>query len=431
MFQGFVKGVLGGGVLAVLGLAVVSQLAPAPETAVVTSQNTPTGSETAPAAAPAVPPETDPAPVDPATPETAEVPAEVPAAAEPAMAEPTPLTDTPPANPQMDAPATPAAPEASDTPAEPGAADPQPATSAAGDQPAAPQSEPAPAAGDAPAPAPDAAPAPLAPSTLADDAPSTLAPAGSLADQAGAVTTGRLPSIGGAAEEPGVSPQSPATLKYARAFAGANGKPLFVILLRDIGAAGMDRAQLAALPFPVSFVIDPAAPDAAEAARTYRDAGQEVLMLATGIPEGATAGDLEQTFQSHAAILPETVALIDTAASGFQDNRPLSSLVVPLIKAQGRGLVTFDRGLNAADQVARREDVPAAVIFRSLDGEGETVPLIRRYLDRATFKAAQEGKVVVIGDTRAETVAAILEWKIEGRAANVTLAPLTAVMSVN
>jgi len=103
---------------------------------------------------------------------------------------------------------------------------------------------------------------------------------------------------------------------------------------------------------------------------------------------------------------------------------------VPIIKDQGRGLVTFDAGLNAADQVARREDVAAAVIFRDLDGAGEDTPLIRRYLDRAAFKAAQEGRVVVVGTTRPETIAALIEWSIEGKGAAVALAPITAVLAV-
>ena len=153
-------------------------------------------------------------------------------------------------------------------------------------------------------------------------------------------------------------------------------------------------------------------------------------MLATGIPEGATPGDLEQTFQSLAATLPEAVGVIDQAAGGFQGNRPLATQVVPILTAQGRGLVTFDAGLNAADQEARRAALPSAMVFRRLDAEGEATATIRRYLDRAAFKAAQEGRVVVLGDTRPETVAALLEWAVEGRAASVALAPITAVMTV-
>ena len=136
---------------------------------------------------------------------------------------------------------------------------------------------------------------------------------------------------------------------------------------------------------------------------------------------GATAADLEQTFQANAATLPETVAVLDLAVGGFQDDRPLATLVVPAIGAQGRGVLTYDRGLNAADQVARREGVPSAVAFRDLDAEGEDAQKIRRYLDRAAFKAAQEGRVVVVGSTRPETIAAVMEWTVEGRASSVAL----------
>jgi hypothetical protein len=262
-------------------------------------------------------------------------------------------------------------------------------------------------------------------------APSLLKPVariGSVPD----VATNTLPHVGdppkdqaaSGAEAPAESP----IRKYARYFDGAGGKPLFTILLQDVGAAGMDRTELAKLPFPVTFVVDPLASDAKAAAQVYRDAGQEVLILANGIPAGATAGDVAQTFQTLQDILPETVGVIDEATLGFQDNRALASLVLPVIADQGRGLVTYDRGLNAADQIARRDGLPAAVIFRKLDGAGESQPIIRRYLDRAAFKAAQEGAVVVIGDTKADTVAALLQWTIEGKASTVTLAPVTAVM---
>ena len=257
------------------------------------------------------------------------------------------------------------------------------------------------------------------------------------------VTVGRLPTITAPAAEaaPGTTsgaetadaapPDDRPLARFARSFDNPAAKPLFAILLVDPGGDGVERGAFASLPFPVSFVIDPLDPGAAEAARIYRAAGQEVAMLATGIPQGATAADLEQTFQAHAATLPEALAVVDLPDGGFQQDRPLASQVVPIIASQGRGLVTFDRGLNAADQVARRAEAPSASIFRILDGEGEDAAAMRRLLDRAAFRAAQQGRVTVIGSARPETVAVLLEWAVEGRATSVALAPLSAVMSAD
>lgn len=345
--------------------------------------------------------------------------------------------------PQEPAPAAPAAP--GDVLAQPG----QPAGSA---QPETlPEIAPAEKEGSLPAPEaaepepepePEAQPEPSPPPTLAEDQP-TLPGAKPLEDKVPTnvmdkdvpgVKVGNLPQIGDKAgadvtTEPDLAlpDDLPPVQRFARDFT-PEGKPLFAILLRDVGAEGLSRDELAALPFAVSFVIDPLAPDAAEASMTYRAAGQEVVMLANGIPQGATAGDVETSFATLARVLPESVALIDQDLGGFQDQRPLASLILPVIAGQGRGLVTYDRGLNAADQIARRDGLPSAVIFRKLDGEGESRQTIRRYLDRAAFKAAQEGAVVVIGESTPETVAAILEWTVEGKAATVSLAPITAVM---
>ncbi len=153
-------------------------------------------------------------------------------------------------------------------------------------------------------------------------------------------------------------------------------------------------------------------------------------MLGSGIPKGAKANDLEQTFQANGQVLPQAVAVMDPGLGGFQNSRTLAALVVPLIKTQGRGVLTLEGGLNAADQVARRDGVPAAVIFRVLDGAGESVPVIRRYLDRAAFKAAQEGQVLVLGSTKPDTISALMEWALEGRGSPVALAPVTAVLAV-
>lgn len=284
--------------------------------------------------------------------------------------------------------------------------------------------------------APDAALPGIAATEEAKEAASTLLPEPGLENATDGVTTGRLPAISAdpapEAEAEATAP-APADLpplqRFARDFENPGGKPLFALLLIDPGTPELDRAALAALPFPVTFAIDPLSDSAAAAAALYRGAGQEVVTLATGIPAGAKASDLEQTFAAYEQRLPEAVALMDITEGGFQDDRGLASEVVPLVKAQGRGLVTFDRGLNAADQVARREGLPAALVFRSLDQDGEDSPLIRRYLDRAAFKAAQEGKVLVVGTSRPETVAALIEWSVEGRASSVALAPLTAVLS--
>ncbi len=270
--------------------------------------------------------------------------------------------------------------------------------------------------------------------TLGDG--STLVPDTGLDGQVVGVVTNRLPRVGDAkAAEPTAKDlvlQTQAGLPiaaFARAFSPEAGKPKFAILLRDIGAAGMARDEAARLPFAVTFVIDPAAPDAAEAARVYRAAGQEVMILLASPPEGATAGDLEQSLQALAQELPETVAMLDAAVGGLQENRVLATQAIPILQAQGRGIVTFDKGLGAVDQVAAREGLAHASIFRDVDRAGEGAPAIRRYLDRAAFKAAQEGQVVVIGQTRPETVAAILEWMVEGRGSSVQLAPITAVMA--
>ncbi len=287
---------------------------------------------------------------------------------------------------------------------------------------------PADAPGDGAAIAPPAESASEAP-----DAPTPPQPG--LTGEVAGVTTGRLPSIGSDAPPPPAEDALPSVdaglplARYAAPFENPANKPLYAVLLIDDGKAAIDRAALAALSVPVTLVLDPTAADADKLAALYRGADKEVAMLATAIPAGAKPSDLEVTFETHAKALPEAVAVVDLPQDGFQNNRALASALVPVVKAQGRGLVTFDKGLNAGDQVARREAVPAARIFRELDGEGEAAPLIRRYLDRAAFKAAQDGQVVVLGHATPEMIAALTEWALEGRAGSVALAPLSAVLA--
>lgn len=451
MVRNFVTGVVVGGVVAAGGLVVASQIAPIkvkpkvelaaveqPETSASPRPTEPV--DTPPlAVAPsdAQPKIADPAPV-------ATAPAEID---EPLLKPLTKADAPPPASvvPDLSVPSAPGRlPEIETAPP---AATKNAATTGPVAPEATPEPQPAPeAAASVPEATDDAAPAvtegsaadlvPTAPRKIVPDAQRTE-------NTVDGVTTGRLPAIEAPAQDggvpevaedaPTVAPEAaptdlPPLRRYAQAFENPEAKPLFAVLLVDNGAPEVPREALAALPFPVTFVLDPLADGAAEAAAIYRKAGQEVVMLATGIPTGATPGDLEQSFAAMTATLQESVALMDTAKASFQDDGKLSAEVVTLLADQGRGLVTFDRGLNTADQVARREGLPAVTIYRSLDDEGEEAPLIRRYLDRAAFKAAQEGQVVVIGTTRADTITALMEWTVEGRAASVALAPISAVM---
>ena len=119
----------------------------------------------------------------------------------------------------------------------------------------------------------------------------------------------------------------------------------------------------------------------------------------------------------------EFIALLSCAAAAW----PVTAGAQQLNRMRRIG-VLFPLGENDPEQMARREGLRSGVIFRRLDGEGEPSGQIRRYLDRAAFKAAQDGRVIVAGETRPETVAALLEWALEGRASTVAQAPLTAAL---
>lgn len=482
MVRGLFAGMVWGAVVAVAGLAVISQIAPlpqqispeppaAPETTappmadapVLAEPPAPAPSDMAPDAAP-VPPDAPAAAMEPTTgdalarqpeptaqapeladakaPDAPRAPADPgPSPAPDVQADAAPAITTPPA--VRDVPAADSAPVPAEPPPLPPLT-PQEEALLAPMPPAepAPQAEPVPDPADGPGPVlpqvGDGSQGGMTPPpvTGAADAPADLPgdAAAVMPTTDPAVESDRLPRIGSDDPLPDVVviPEVEADARplaaFARPFENPEGKPLFAILLVDDGRAETDRAGLARLPFPVTFVVDPLAEGAADAASIYRSGMQEVVFVATGLPAGATPADAEQTFQSHAMTLPETVGVIDLPEGGFQDDRALAAAILPILTDQGRGLLTYDRGLNAADQIARREGLPAATIFRRLDAEGESIPTIRRYLDRAAFRAAQEGSVAVIGTTAPDTVAAILEWTVEGRAASVALAPVSALL---
>jgi polysaccharide deacetylase 2 family uncharacterized protein YibQ len=285
-------------------------------------------------------------------------------------------------------------------------------------------------------------PAPPAPETVlraadAVPAPPRAAPA--------AVATGRLPQIGVAEAEPEAAGSDDATSEDTAAEAPAedadlpalqrnaaaferDDRPLLAPILLDAGLDAVARARLAALPHPLSVAVDPSAPDAAEAAATYRAAGKEVVILASQIPPQATPADLEVTFASHRAHLPQAVALLDLPAGGFQEDRRLAQQIATILAGDGLGMITHDRGLNPAAQVAAQAGVPHAAVFRNLSEAGDDPAAMRRLLERARFRAGQQGATALLLTGAGAELDALLDWLAEGRDVGVALAPVSALL---
>jgi polysaccharide deacetylase 2 family uncharacterized protein YibQ len=79
-------------------------------------------------------------------------------------------------------------------------------------------------------------------------------------------------------------------------------------------------------------------------------------------------------------------------------------------------------------RAAEAAGVPAGVIYRDLDAEGQDARVIRRFLDQAAFRARQQSGVVLVGRVRPDTLSALILWGSANRAGDVTLAPVSAVL---
>ncbi|MCO6381629.1 divergent polysaccharide deacteylase family protein [Oceanicola sp. 502str15] len=239
----------------------------------------------------------------------------------------------------------------------------------------------------------------------------------------------RLPVIGASAEgEADAAPQLSALEANAAPFSNEEGKPLVSVILFDVGDKGLDRTALKAIDFPVTFAVDPTDPGAAETAQGYRDAGFEVLILPSGLPRGATPQDMETTLQSHFGRFPGAAGLLDTGEEGVNGNPALTRQLLAIAGDTGHGLVFVDSGLNSAQRGAESAGLPATLVWKVLDGEGENAGAIGRTLDRAAFRAGQDGEVVVMGHSFSQTVTSLLDWAAGTKGQSVALAPVSAIL---
>lgn len=261
------------------------------------------------------------------------------------------------------------------------------------------------------------------------------------------VRTNRLPSIGGPAldadadvgadigpdaDAEAVDEATPeadlgALKTYATGFENPDAKPMFSIILVDDPQNPLSDDVLSHLPFPLSFAIDAVRDDAAEVAARYRAAGFEVLML-TNLPFGASATDVEVAFGAYSRAIPQAIGVLDLGTNGFLRGPSTATQIAGILSEGGFGLITPSQGLNSAQKAAMREGVPAVLLFRELDSDGENPSVMRRYLDRAAFRAAQKGSVIMLGHTGPDTIEALVTWALEDRAASVAIAPVSAVL---
>ncbi len=247
------------------------------------------------------------------------------------------------------------------------------------------------------------------PAETAPDAPGALAPA---------TTLPALPRMGLTALE-----------RNAKYDGTSDGAPKMALILYDPGLPTALRHAVAAFDFPITLALNPLDPSAAEAAEMYFNAGKEVIILAAGLPTGASPADVEVTLGSYLDSFPTAIGLVDLPTDGFARNAGLLRDVLAILQRDGHGLITFAGGLSQAARAAEAADLRHAEIFRVIDPGPESQFTIRRFLDRAVFQASQMGHVIVYGDAANDATMEALElWRNEGRADQVALVPVSAIL---
>jgi polysaccharide deacetylase 2 family uncharacterized protein YibQ len=226
----------------------------------------------------------------------------------------------------------------------------------------------------------------------------------------------------------------PPVKRFAASLPASDEKPRMAIVLMDDGV-DIERdlpglTVLRGLSHPVSIAVDATLPDAAERMRLYRDAGHEVLAT-VNFPDGARAPDADVWLTAALEKLPEALGVLEGAGTGVQTSRDAAAHVSTYLAGSGHGFVAQDRGLNSVQKLAARAGVPSAVVFRDFDAGEVSSAAIRRFLDQAVFRAAQEGRVVMLGRLRPDTITALMLWELQDAADRVALVPVSRVLEAD
>lgn len=218
----------------------------------------------------------------------------------------------------------------------------------------------------------------------------------------------------------------PALERYAAVFENPDNLPVISVILLDEGAVdGPDT--VADLGFLPTVVVNALSANAEDTVAAYRAAGLEVAMQ-IALPSGSQPTDIEIAFQAAFDMMPETAMFFSNGTGVVQDNRNVTTQVMEILAADGRGFVTVQRGLGNAVRAAEQEGVAAATVLRDLDGVGEDQRAITRALDQAAFRARQSGGAILMGRVTPETLGALRDWAATIDPETLLIAPVSAVL---
>lgn len=215
--------------------------------------------------------------------------------------------------------------------------------------------------------------------------------------------------------------------RFAADFDYAADLPMIAVVLLDDPLMRDAPAVLRQLPFVPSVVLNATTPGVTARMQAYRAAGIELLLQAD-LPPGAQPSDLAVSYSGAFALVPEAIALFSDGTGPEVTERALADHALRLIGDAGRGFVTLPRGLGGALRNVATDGVPVAQIARRLDAGGETREAIARSLQQAALRARQSGHVVLLGQMTPETLAAIRDWAARSDPAQISLAPVSAIL---
>ena len=286
-------------------------------------------------------------------------------------------------------------------------------------QPAAPQGTQIASAPAVAAPAPRQSPAAV---TQTAPAPS-VAPAGTIISPT--PETGSEEDV--PAEEDPLPEDAPALLRFAAPFENPEGLPVIGIVLIDDGTLTDGPAQILDSGLVATVAVSPLMDDATLWAEAYREAGSEVAMQMP-LPDGATPMDAEVSLAAAFEILPETGLFYSDGNGVLRNDRFVAAQVMQILSSEGRGFVTFQRGLGSLVREAERSGVSVITALRDIDGAGETNSAIERGLDQAAFRARQLGGVVIVARLKPRTLSVLRDWAFDNQRNGILLGPVSALL---